>query len=122
MSKALVADNSENIIVLDLRPKNTVKIADFHIGSTVTSIKKRYEIPYIACCDGCIRMLLPIKLHDSDINFLDFQEQICKSIPLLGGFNNRDSRLLDQRQRTYKITSTGPVVDGELIRCFLSLS
>jgi hypothetical protein len=73
MSKALVADNSENIIVLDLRPKNTVKIADFHIASPITSIKKRYEIPYIACCDGCIRILLPIKLHDSDINFVDFQ-------------------------------------------------
>lgn len=73
MLKALIADNSENIIILDLRPKNATKIADFHIGSTVNTIRKRSEIPYIASADGCIRMLLPIKLRDTDINFLDFQ-------------------------------------------------
>lgn len=41
---------------------------------------------------------------------------------MLAGFNNRDSRLLDQRKKTYKITSTGNIVDGEIIRSFLSLS
>lgn len=41
---------------------------------------------------------------------------------MLGGFNNRESRRLSQRNRTYKITSTGEVVDGELIKVFLSLS
>lgn len=40
-------------------------------------------------------------------------------MPLLAGFNNRDSRFLDQRQRTYKITSTGNMIDGSLIRNFL---
>lgn len=41
---------------------------------------------------------------------------------MLGGFNTRDSRLLDQRKKTYKITSTGNIVDGEFIKSFLSLS
>jgi hypothetical protein len=122
MSKALVGDDCGNIMVLDLLPKSTAKVADFRLGSSVTSIKKRYEIPYIACDDGCICMLLPIKLRDSDISFLDFQEQICKSVPLLGGFNNRDSRLLSQRLRTYKITCNANMVDAELIRCFLALT
>jgi hypothetical protein len=73
-SKALIGDDCGNIIVLDLLPKSTAKVADFHMGALATSIKKRYEIPYIACDDGCIRMLLPIKLTDTDISFLDFQE------------------------------------------------
>lgn len=62
--KALIADDCENIIVLDLKPKCAEKIGDFHIGSIVNSIKKRYEIPYIGSADGCIRQLFPIKLKD----------------------------------------------------------
>lgn len=64
MLKAVIADDSENLIVLDLKPKSGDKIADFHIGSPVNSIKKRNEIPYIASEDGCIRALFPIKLKD----------------------------------------------------------
>lgn len=48
MLKAVVADDSENVLVLDLKPKCSNKIADFHIGSPVNSIKKRNQIPYIA--------------------------------------------------------------------------
>ena len=62
--KAVLADDCDNIIVLDLKPKNAVKIADFHIGTAINSIKKRGETPYISSNDGCIRMLIPIKLKD----------------------------------------------------------
>jgi hypothetical protein len=55
MLKAVVADDSENVLVLDLKPKCSNKIADFHIGSPVNSI------------------LFPIKLKDPEISFLDFQ-------------------------------------------------
>jgi hypothetical protein len=41
---------------------------------------------------------------------------------MLGGFNTRDSRLLNQRQKTYKISAEGNIVDGELIRIFFSLT
>ena len=35
--KAVLADDCDNIIVLDLKPKNAVKIADFHIGTAINS-------------------------------------------------------------------------------------
>lgn len=41
---------------------------------------------------------------------------------MLAGFNNRDSRLMNQRHKTYKLSSTGNMVDGEIIRAFLTLS
>ena len=40
----------------------------------------------------------------------------------MGGFNTRDSRCLQQRERTFKITSRGNMVDGELMEDFMALS
>jgi hypothetical protein len=63
-----------------------------------------------------------IKLKDIDVGYLDFQECFCKEIPLLGGFNTRDSRKLQQKYRTYKITSSANIVDCSLMEEFLALT
>ncbi len=72
----------------------------------------------MGCTDGCLRVLTPIKLKDIDISFLDFQECIKKEIPFLAGFDKCDSRRLFQKHRTYKITSRGNIIDGDLVTDF----
>ena len=79
-------------------------------------------MPFMSCTDGSIRVLVPVQLKDEEVNFIDFQDCMSQEIPFLGGFNTRDSRKLSQRHRTYKVTSRGNIVDGDLINDFLSLS
>ena len=79
-------------------------------------------MPFMCCSDGSIRVLVPVQLKDEEVNFLDFQECMGQEIPFLAGFNARDSRRLSQRHRTYKVTSRGNIVDGDMMTGFLSLS
>lgn len=120
--KVLVVDTDGNIIIFNMEVDRLGKLADFHLGSQVNSVKKRNEQPYLAGDDGCIRRIVPIRLKDYEVSFLDLQDEICQEVPFIGGFNTRDSRCLQQRERTYKVTSTGNMVDGELLEDFMSLT
>lgn len=70
--KALIGDDEGNLVVINLAANKAEKLADIHLGSLVTKIKKINETPYIASKDGCLHTLLPRKLKSVEVNFLDF--------------------------------------------------
>ena len=72
--KALIGDDEGNLVVINLAPTKAEKLADIHLGSIVTKIKKINDVPYIASKDGCLNVLMPRKLRNIEINFLDFQK------------------------------------------------
>ena len=69
-----MADEDQNLIVLNMDTQKAEKLVDYHLGSQVNSVKKRNEQPYIASDDGCIRRIVPIQLKDCDISFLGLEE------------------------------------------------
>ena len=72
--KALIGDDEGNLVVINLTPTKAQKLADIHLGSIVTKIRKINNTPYIASKDGCLNVLMPRKLKNVEVNFLDFQK------------------------------------------------
>lgn len=111
------------MIILSLKLNSYEKLVDFNIGTKINKISKTSN-ETIYCCsdDGMIRSFTPLKVLNEDVTYCDFQNDILKIIPFLGGFNHMGHRLLNQHHRTYKLTKNGNMIDSRIIEDFLNLT